>query len=102
MADYIRTALLLEFRVILKSALDKLMNATVPKGTNVASDIFFRLCIRCVAGILAIIVLNQLDLDYLAVRSIMIVMAACAVVGFLMLLSAAPRASDAVQKNLPK
>ena len=67
----VRLAILLEFRILIKTAMDRFMSSRFETRDNKNIDLVLRIALRCVAGLLAIFIVERIDFSYSMVKVIM-------------------------------
>ena len=67
----LRDAIILEFRILWKTLFNKILDSRFPKRDDEVQDLLLRVSIRCVAGLIAIVLTDRIEFDYLTIKIIM-------------------------------
>ena len=67
----IRDATVLEFRILWKTLFNKVLDSRFPKQDDEVQDLLLRVSIRCVAGLIAIVLTDRIEFEYMTIKVIM-------------------------------
>ena len=67
----IRDPMLMEFRILWKTLINRVIDARFPKQDDEVQELLLRVSLRCVAGLIAIFITDRIDFEYMTVKILM-------------------------------